>query len=88
MTLEELNNQIHAITNVADMTSQLTLIKSNIKAALNAGGATEEHYYKNHTGRELFRKLSDLGMTDALAFIGDTFDSGFRPTSVTGIKSA
>lgn len=87
MTLEELNNQIHAITNATDMNSDLLTIKANIKTALNAGGATEEHYYKNHTGRELFRKLSDLGMTAELSAIGDTFDSSFRPTSVTGIKA-
>jgi len=87
MTLEELNNQIHAITNEADTSSELATIKANIKAALLAGGATEEHYYKNHTGRELFRKLSHLGMTADLSAIGDTFDSGFRPTSVAGIKA-
>ena len=36
MTLEELNNQIHAITNEADMSSELATIKANIKAALLA----------------------------------------------------
>ena len=87
MTLEELNNQIHAITNEADMSSELATIKANIKAALVAGGAIEEHYYKNHTGRELFGKLNNLGMAAELAAIGDTYDSSFRPTSVTGIKA-
>ena len=87
MTLQELNNQIHAVRDQSEMTTKLTSFKTNIKAALDAGGVAEEHYYKNHTGRELFRKLSNFGMTDALAFIGDTFDSGFRPTSVAGIKA-
>ena len=87
MTLEELNNQIHAITNEAGMSSELATIKANIKAALLAGGAAEEHYYKNHTGRELFTKLNNLGMTAELIAINDTYDSSFRPTSVTGIKA-
>ena len=87
MTLQELNNRIHAISTPTLLASKLSEFKTEIDTILTAGGLFEENYYKNHTGRELFRKLNNFGMTSELSTIGDTYDSGFRPTSVSGIKS-
>jgi len=87
MTLQQLNNKIHSIPTPTDLSSELTVIKDDIKTILSAGGDFEENYYKNHTGRELFRKLNNFGMTTELSNIGDPYDSGFRPTDVAGIKT-
>ena len=87
MTLQQLNNKIHSIPTPTDLSSELTVIKDDIKTILSAGGDFEENYYKNHTGRELFRKLNNFGMTTELSDIGDPYDSGFRPTDVAGIKA-
>ena len=84
MTLQELNNQIHAVRNQAEMTSKLGTFKSNIKTSLVAGES--ESYYMNHTGRELYRKLNNFGMESAITDIGDDHDAGFRPVTATGIK--
>ena len=83
MTLQELNNQIHAIRNQADMASKLNTLKSQIKTALLAGQSAL--YYMNHTGRELYRKLSNFGMESEILAIGDDHDAGFRPLTVNGI---
>ncbi len=87
MTLQELNREIHSIRTPAEMSANLATFKSEIKTILVAGGIEEESYYVNHTGRELFRKLYNFNMVAELNAIGDTYDGGFRPTSVTGIKS-
>ncbi len=84
MTLQELNNQIHAVRDQSEMASKLTSFKNNIKTSLVAGES--ESYYMNHTGRELYRKLSHFGMESEITTIGDDHDDGFRPVTVTGIK--
>ena len=88
MTLQELNNIIHSIPTPAMLGSQLATLKGDIAGILKSGGDFEENYYKNHTGRELFRKLNNFGMTAELSAIGDTYDSGFRPITVAGIKKS
>ena len=85
MTLQELNNQIHAIQNQNEMATKLNTLKGQIKTALVAGES--ELYYMNHTGRELYRKLSNFGMGAEITSIGDDHDAGFRPLTVDGIKT-
>jgi hypothetical protein len=87
MTLQQLNNKIHSIPTPTELSTELASIKSDIKTILSAGGGAEENYYKNHTGRELFRKLNNFDMAADLSSIGDPYDSGFRPTDVAGIKA-
>ena len=87
MTLQQLNNKIHSIPTPAELSTELGSIETDIKTILLTGGDAEENYYKNHTGRELFRKLNNFGMTTELSDIGDPYDSGFRPTDVAGIKA-
>ena len=84
MTLQELNNQIHAIKSENEMNTKLSSFKSNIKSTLDAG--EPESYYMNHTGRELHKKLSNFGMESEIASIGDLHDAGFRPLTATGIR--
>ena len=84
MTLQELNNQIHAIKSQNEMSTKLSSFKTNIKNALIAGQS--ESYYMNHTGRELYKKLSNFGMESDITSIGDLHDAGFRPLTATGIK--
>jgi hypothetical protein len=86
MNLQELNNIIHSATK-EDLQDNLNSWKDSIKALLIAGTEADDHYYRNHTGRELFRKLYNFGMTTELGDIGDEYDSGFRPITTTGIKS-
>lgn len=85
MDLVELNNKIHSATK-AELQSNLSTWKNSIKTILLANRVEDEIYYKNHTGRELFSKLYNFGMTSELTAINDTYDAGFRPTTVTGIK--
>jgi len=86
MDLVELNNKIHSATK-AELQSNLSTWKNSIKTVLLANRVEDEIYYKNHTGRELFSKLYNFGMTTELTAINDTYDAGFRPTTVTGIKA-
>jgi len=86
MDLVELNNKIHSATK-AELQSNLSTWKNSIKTVLSANRVEDEIYYKNHTGRELFSKLYNFGMTTELTAINDTYDAGFRPTTVTGIKA-
>ena len=86
MDLVELNNKIHSATKT-ELQSNLSTWKNSIKTVLLANRIEDEIYYKNHTGRELFSKLYNFGMTTELTAINDTYDAGFRPTTVTGIKA-
>jgi len=86
MNLVQLNNLIHSSTKV-ELQSNLSAWKGAIKTVLLLNSAEDELYYKNHTGRELFSKLYNFGMTTELTAINDTYDAGFRPTTVTGIKT-
>ena len=87
MSLQEILNRIHSTRNPNELSSKLNSFKQEIKTELSGGDSFQENYYKNHTGRELFTKLNNLGMTAELIAINDTYDSSFRPTSVTGIKT-
>ena len=75
MDLVELNNRIHSATK-SELQSNLSTWKSDINTILLTGTERDEHYFINHTGRELFRKLYNF---DLAAEIKDEYDSGFRP---------
>ena len=55
--------------------------QSQISGLAN-GTAIEKEKFKNHHGREFYKKLDLFGVTVANK---DELDSGFRPSSLTGI---
>ncbi len=87
MSLQNINKRIHSVATPSEMSSKLAALKSEIKTELLANGDDQERYYKNHTGRELYRKLSNFGMSSEITSIGDSHDGGFRPKTVNGIKA-
>lgn len=74
-----LSSLIHAETD-ADFLA--TGYKAKITSLLDSGNAAHLSTLKNHVGREYFSKLYELGKS---ASITDPYDSGFRPTAVTGL---
>ncbi len=83
MTLQEINNQIHSISTPSELESSLASLKSSISTAINNGDIVfNTQYYRNHTGRELFKKLNNFGLGSE---IFATHDSGFRPNSIAGL---
>tara|TARA_Y100001973_G_C5157334_1_gene311556 strand:+ start:384 stop:740 length:357 start_codon:yes stop_codon:yes gene_type:complete len=90
MSLESIENTIHEY-NCAELLSNIDDIISDIQTELAAESdpinTPVEHYYINHTGRELFRKLFYCGHLAKLSEIGDDYDDGFRPLTIAGIKA-
>jgi len=83
MTLQEINNTIHCIPTSSELESSLASLKTSISTAINNGDIEfNAQYYRNHTGRELFRKLNNFGLA---SLIFDDYDSGFRPNSTAGL---
>jgi len=83
MTLQELNNKIHSIQTSSELDSSFADLKAHISTAIRNGDLSyNTQYYRNHTGRELFRKLHNFGLDHK---IFDSYDSGFRPNSRTGL---
>lgn len=83
MTLQEINNQIHSIPTPSKLEVALTDLKTSISTAISNGDIEfNTQYYRNHTGRELFKKLHNFGL-DIEIF--DDYDSGFRPNSTAGL---
>lgn len=87
LSLQSINKKIHSVATPTEMNSKLAGFKSEIKTELLANGDDQERYYKNHTGRELYRKLDNFGMSSEITTIGDNYDGGFRPKTVNGIKT-
>lgn len=85
MNLQELNSKIHQASK-SDLVSNLETFKTDIANALIGGES--EAYYKNHTGRELYRKLHNFGLGSEISSIGDAHDDGFRPLTVNGIRTS
>jgi hypothetical protein len=83
MTLQELLQYIHSIPTPEELELELDSIRTNIDNAITNGDGFQANYYKNHTGRELFRKLYNFGLEH---LIFDEYDSGFRPLSADNIK--
>lgn len=83
MTLQEINNQIHSIPTPSELESSLTSLKTSISTAITNGDIEfNTQYYRNHTGRELFKKLNNFGLHSE---IFDNHDGGFRPNSTEGL---
>ena len=83
MTLQEITNQIHSIPTPLELESSLTDLKTSISTAISNGDTEfNTQYYRNHTGRELFRKLNNFGLGSKIFNI---YDSGFRPNSTSGL---
>lgn len=78
MNLQQLNNEIHASDKSEFLSKRPTWV-TQITTLLATASESEIEYFRNHTGRELFRKAHSFG--DSL-FIQDEFDSGFRPKRV------
>ena len=85
MNLQQLNSKIHQASK-SELVADLASFKIDIAKALNHAEESEA-YYRNHTGRELYRKLHNFGLGAQISSIGDAHDSGFRPLTVNGIKS-
>ena len=58
--------------------------KPQITGLLSTGNVGDEGVLKNHLVRTYFRALNSRGLD---AFINDTYDPGFRPTTLTGLYS-
>ena len=86
MSLQQIENTVHQYRDT-ELQANFSTVVSDIKTILLLNRPSDERYYINHTGRELFRKLNNFGMTTELSSIGDDYDYGFRPQTVTGKKS-
>ena len=69
-------SQIHSTKTDQELSDNLSLYKSQIKGILDLNIESQSNYYKNHTGRELFRKLYNFNLSH---LIPTTYDAGFRP---------
>ena len=81
-SLQELLNRVHAIRTPDSLSSQHTALFNEIKQAVKQQediGANGKNYYYNHTGRELYRKLFNYGLSE---LISTSYDSGFRPDAI------
>jgi len=70
---------IHSCKNSSDLNSKYTYVKNSINAILDSGPNAAakkrlEIYYKNHAGRELYRKRDRFDMVAA-----GPHGPGFRP---------
>lgn len=82
-TLPKLLQEIHSVSTPSELNTRFSDFKSRI-ATILSDNPSQENYYKNHTGREFFRKLHNFGLS---SLIFDGYDSGFRPTTIDGIIS-
>lgn len=82
-TLPKLLQEIHSVLTPSELNTRFPDFQSRIAAVL-FDQPSEENYYVNHTGRELFRKLYNYGLEH---LITDPYDSGFRPILGSGIQT-
>jgi hypothetical protein len=82
-TLPKLLQEIHSVETPSELNSRFSEFQSRI-ATILFEQPSEENYYVNHTGRELFRKLYNYGLEH---LITDPYDSGFRPILESGIQT-
>lgn len=76
ISLEDTLSEIHSTETPQDLSDNFNNFKTQIEAQLSSNVPSRVLYYRNHTGRELFRKLYNFGLSD---LIPTTYDSGFRP---------
>ena len=74
-TLPKLLQEIHSVETPSELNSKLSNFESRIAAILSVS-PDQKNYYINHTGRELYRKLYNFGLTHLISY---SYDSGFRP---------
>lgn len=82
-TLPKLLQEIHSVRTPSELNTRFPDFQSRI-ATILFEHPSEENYYVNHTGRELFRKLYNYGLDH---LITDSYDSGFRPILDSGIQT-
>lgn len=82
-TLPKLLQEIHSVPTPSELNTRFPEFQSRI-ATILFEHPSEENYYVNHTGRELFRKLYNYGLE---YLITDPYDSGFRPILESGIQT-
>lgn len=82
-TLPKLLQEIHSIPTPSELNTRFPDFQSRI-ATILFERPSEENYYVNHTGRELFRKLYNYGLEH---LITDPYDSGFRPILESGVQT-
>ena len=76
-----LQSIIHSET---DSGTLATGYNSQITGLLNSGDNSDLDIWKNHLGREWFKRLNSEGLS---SYITDSYDEGFRPVSITGLFS-
>lgn len=74
-TLPKLLQEIHSVETPSELNSKLSNFESRISTILSAS-PDQKNYYVNHTGRELYRKLYNFGLSHLISY---SYDSGFRP---------
>jgi len=83
-TLPKLLQEIHSVETPSELNSKLSNFESRIAAILSAS-PDQKNYYVNHTGRELYRKLYNFGLSHLISY---SYDSGFRPNLPEWIPSS
>jgi hypothetical protein len=76
-----LQSMIHQEFNTGELA---TGYKALITGLVNTGDLGQLEMLTNHLGREYFRKQFNANLS---SYILDTYDAGFRPTTVTGLYS-
>lgn len=82
MNVHQLVNHIHSIPTPELLSSEFDFIKNQVALLINKG-EFQVNYFKNHIGRELFRKLYNFGLSN---LIKGEYDSGFRPIDLDFIS--
>lgn len=79
MSLQELKNKIHQLSNSSDFQSSFEQLKADVREAVNIEEPGDHKpYYTNHVARELFQKAADFGLNH---LIEGEVDAGFRPVA-------
>tara|TARA_Y100000592_G_scaffold74430_1_gene116057 strand:- start:4280 stop:4630 length:351 start_codon:yes stop_codon:yes gene_type:complete len=86
MSLQVINKQIHSYRR-SELQSNLSTILTDIKNILVSNERRDEEYFRNHTGRELVRRLFIFDMVSDISSVTSDYDDGFRPTELNTIKA-
>ena len=56
---------------------------------IDSGAVGDYLTLTNHVAREYFKKLSNMGLANQpyTSYLSDSYDAGFRPSTVTGLYS-
>ena len=63
--------------------------KPRITGLLDSGAVGDYHILTSHIGREYFKKISNMALSNApyTGYISDSYYAGFQPKTVTGLYS-